>query len=182
MDSATEGPNSSPGREIRRPSRLRRCLRRVDISSVTTLYTRHFHWWNWRISSRLRAGSLASVWVLIFASPLLGPLLLPIAGIRMVLGLGQLALNRELARLEPLGSRGKADWALLGVTLLASMGVAQVTESTGYTSAFLLIPVVLPFSLIQLRMIRRSLRAHEQYQGREPIQVDFSGGGRRRAA
>jgi hypothetical protein len=26
------------------------------------------------------------------------------------------------------------------------------------------------------------LRAHEQYQSREPIKVDFSGGGRRQAA
>ena len=98
----------------------------------------------------------------------------------MLLGLGQLALNRELARLEPLGSRGKADWSLLGITLLASMGVAQVTQSTGYEGALLLIPVVLPFSLLQLRMIRRSERAYVRNLGREPLEVEF--GTRQRAA
>lgn len=147
-----------------------------------SFYARHCGWWDWRLSARLRAASLGGLWLLLIASPLLGWLLLPLAGFRMVAGLGQLFLNHHLGRTQPLDGRDRIDWTLLGVTLLASSAVAQVGASTGTESAWLLLPVALPFTAIQLRMCVRSLRAFERAGSRQPRRLEFPAERARRAA
>ena len=57
----------------------------------------------------------------------------------------------------PLEQRGRWDWALLGVAFLASCGVSALFAEPGRVvvptdvNPLLLLPVLLPYSLIQLR-------------------------------
>lgn len=136
---------------------------------MSALYARHFGWWNWKVSARFRAASAGTIWLLIFGSSFLGPLLVPVAAIRFVASTGQFLLNRQLGRLQPLGPRPRTDWALLAVTLLASMAVAQVGQATGSSSHLLAIPVAIPFTAIQLRTCLRSERAHAALIARQPL-------------
>jgi hypothetical protein len=140
--------------------RLPNRLDGADIEFVARVLDRHFGWWNWRLSARFRAASLGSVWLLILGSPVLGTLLIPLAAIRFVGGTAQLVLNNWLGRRHPIERRDWGDWALLGITLLGSMAAAELSGLTGSQSTLLFIPMALPFSAIQIRMCRRSERAH----------------------
>jgi hypothetical protein len=126
---------------------------------VTAFYRTHCGWWNWNVSARVRLVSLGSLWLLLLGSPLLGLLLLPLGAFRFAAGTAQLVLNRELGKEQPMARRTFIDWSLLGVTLLASMAVAQISEVTGSHSTLLLIPVAVPFSAIQLRLFQHSRQA-----------------------
>lgn len=148
---------------------------------MRAFYSRYCGWWNWHLSSRFRAASVGSLWVLLVASPLLGWLLFPLGAFRMIAGLGQLFLNHELGRVQPLERRDRIDWTLFGLTMLASCAVAQVTQMTGTQHAWMVLPVAVPFTAIQLRMCSRSERAHESALSRVPLRVDFGGQSRRAA-
>ena len=115
-------------------------------------------WWNWRVSGHFRAGSLGSVWALVLFSPALGPLLAPLAAGRFVLSTMQLILNRRLGRRHPIEGRTRFDWALLALAFLGSC-LASVAQGSA-PMAIVLMPVVVPFSAIQVRMCMRSYRAH----------------------
>ena len=144
-------------------SRLWSAGTKVESTFVARLYSKHFSsWWNWHVSSQFRLASLASVWVLLFASPFLGWLMLPTLVVRTALSFTQLFLNRQLSKVHPLEPRGLADWGLLGLALLASMFAAQMAETTGHQSVWYVVPVAMIFSAIQLRMCRRSELAHAQ--------------------
>jgi len=156
----------------------------ADSGSVSAFYSRHCGWWDWRLSSRFRAASLGSLWLLLVASPVLGWFLIPLAALRSVAGLTQLVLNHQLGRVTPLGRRDRLDWALLALTLLASCGVAQVSAITGREATWMLIPVALPFSALQLRTCLRSERVHRAAAAnrRTPAVVRFPLEGHREAA
>ena len=155
--------------------------RPADIQFVTRVLDKHFGWWNWRLSARLRAVSLGSIWLLILGSPLLGTLLIPLAAIRFVGGTAQLVLNQWLGKRHPIERRDWSDWLLLGATLLGSMAAAELSDLTGSRSTLLFIPMALPFTAIQLRMYRRSQRAYAQPAQPSPVQGLF-GNAERRAA
>jgi len=98
--------------------------------------------------------------VLVFMAPLLGPLLAPLAVLRFAASSVQLYLNTTLGRRQPVGRRDWMDWTWLGLALGGSIAAAAVDDAyqTGYTW-WLLLPVIVPFSMIQLRMGLRCYRA-----------------------
>ncbi len=121
-------------------------------------------WWDWRLSGHFRLLSLSSVWALVFFGALAGPLL-PLLGLfRMVFGTAQLGLNHILARNSPLAGRDRADWALLGLALAGSMTAAALAQANGSHAPVFFLPVLLPYTALQLRTFRRSIEAH-----REPL-------------
>lgn len=162
-------------------SHLPRWQGATDIQFVARVLDRHFSWWNWRLSARVRAASLGSVWLLILGSPVLGPLLIPLAALRFVGGTAQLVLNQWLGKRFPIERRDWSDWALLGVTLLGSMAAAELSDLTGSQSTLLFIPMALPFSALQIRMYFRSQRAHGRAVQPVPLPALF-GQAERRAA
>ena len=117
--------------------------------------------WDWRLSARLRLVSLGSVWFLVFGSSLLAPVL-PVLGIlRMAFSGVQLVLNQKLARRLPIAPRDRYDWGLLLLAFAGSVAAASVARATGDSYAsILLLPVLIPYSGLQLRSFRRSLDAH----------------------
>ena len=148
---------------------------RPDVGSVTIRHipmVRLTDRWNWRLSAHLRAVSLASIWAMLLFSSLLGPLITPVVIGRFVLSGTQTVLNVRLGRRRSLGRRPLLDWALLGLTLVAAYGAAAVGASSMYGGHLLaLLPMAACYSLIQLRMCRRSYRAHASEIGWAPARV-----------
>lgn len=139
-----------PGREETLPT--------AQPSNLTTFLDHH---WDWRLSAHFRVGSLASAWLLMGLSPILGWLMFPLAAIRGAASLAQSGLNVRLGRHVPVGRPDRWDWALIaGIFALAytAAGVSYVTGIPHY-SPMLVAPMLLPFSALQLRMVRRSFRA-----------------------
>ncbi len=116
--------------------------------------------WDWRVSAWFRVGSLASLWLLaIFMGPL-SWLWAPLAASRMVVSLAQTALNVRLGRKVPLERPSRIDWALVGGVFAGAYIAAGVTHFTGAPLSFaLLVPMLVPFSALQVRMVARSFAA-----------------------
>jgi hypothetical protein len=118
--------------------------------------------WNWRVSGHARLASLAGAWVLVLMASAPTGLLLPLAAMRTVASPVQLLLNRRLGRSQPLDRRGRLDWLLFALALVASMGVSVAQQSSlGVPTAVLLASVLSPLSIIQLRAAARSYRAYK---------------------
>lgn len=112
--------------------------------------------WDWAVSARVRLWSLVATWAMVFAGGLLGPLSLPVVALRLAATPVQCVLNGRLNRRVPLEKRDRWDWALLGLAFLASCGVSAVANEPGQVvptdvNPLLLLPVLLPYSAIQLR-------------------------------
>lgn len=130
--------------------------------------------WDWRVSAFARLASLAGTWV-VFAVPVEPAwLLVAVSVLRFGSSPLQLWLNTRLGRHDPLEPRDRLDWALFALLVGAVLIVSAITHGEGGPAhGLILVPALVPFSLIQLRQCRRSLRAHEAARG--------AGGGRRRA-
>ena len=142
--------------------------------------------WDWRLSARVRLVSLGSVWFLVFGSSLLAPVL-PVLGIlRMAFSGVQLFLNQKLARRQPIAGRDRYDWGLLLVAFAGSVAAASVARATGdpEQTPLLLLPVLVPYSGLQLRSFRRSLHAHGRREPAAPVvePIPFAQSVERRAA
>lgn len=138
------------------------------VDAARTLSAR----WDWRLSALARLASLVSMWLLVFGAALLGPLLPLVGLVRFAFSTVQLVLNQRLARRIPLGTRPRSDWVLLALAFLGSCLVATLREGgVSLPLPVLLLPVLVPFSAIQVRSIRRSLAVHARTTGaaREPI-------------
>ena len=123
--------------------------------------------WDWRLSARVRLASLGSVWLLLFASSLVAPVLPMIGALRMAFSGLQLVLNRNLARRLPIAPRDRYDWGLLLLAFAGSVAAASVARATaGGYSSLLLLPVLIPYSGLQLRSFQRSLDAHRKGEAR----------------
>jgi hypothetical protein len=119
-------------------------------------------YWNWRVSAHFRIWSLASAWMLVVLMPVLGWLVAPLAVVRSGTSFVQTGLNIRLGKHVPVGRPDRWDWSLLaGVFALAyvAAGVSYATEMSQY-SPVLMAPLLLPFTALQLRMVRRSFAAH----------------------
>jgi hypothetical protein len=101
-----------------------------------------------------------SLWcVFLFMGPL-GWLFAPVAAVRTLLSLAQTVLNVRLGRNLPLDTQTRLDWALVGAVFAGAYLAAGVTEfSEASLSPLLMIPMLLPFSILQVRMVSRSMRA-----------------------
>lgn len=108
----------------------------------------------------MRIASLGSVWVLVFFGSLAGPFLPLISLFRMAFGMGQLALNHTLSRRSPLANRDWLDWACLVLAVAGSIVAAVLARMAGEPAPLFVLPVLLPYSVIQVRSFRRSLEAH----------------------
>lgn len=117
--------------------------------------------------------STGSVWVLVFLAPLLGPLLAPLTVLRFAASTAQMYLNATLGRSQPLGRRDRVDWTLLLVALAGSTAAAAIDEAyhTGY-AWWVLLPVLVPFTLIHLRTARRCYRRDANLAAEAPAPVD----------
>lgn len=116
--------------------------------------------WNWRVSAWFRVASLVSLWLLaIFMSPL-SWLCAPLAALRTVISLAQTLLNVRLGRQVALEGPSRIDWALIGGVFAGAYVAAGVTHFTGVSLSFaLLVPMLVPFSVLQVRMVARSFEA-----------------------
>lgn len=137
---------------------------------VEPFYSAALRRWDWRRSAWWRLGSLSSVWVLVFLGSLAGPLLPLIGVLRMVFGGAQLALNQALARRSPLAGRDRWDWVLLALAFAGSVTAASLSKATGTTSPLFFLPLLLPYTALQLRSFQRSIEAHRIS---EPAPIPF---------
>jgi len=118
--------------------------------------------WNWRLSADCRLGSLTSAWLLIFLAPMLGWLLVPLMVVRTGLSLLQSFLNIRLGRSFPIGRATRSDWGLMACVFAGAYIGAGIARFSGdMQSPLLFLPMLLPFSVLQLRMAVRSYRAHQ---------------------
>ena len=142
---------------------LLRSRTNADSSHVKTLNAPS--WWTWRASARWRLASLASAWALILGSPLLGPLVWPLAVLRFGASSAQTVLNILLGRTAPVGGVDRLDKCLVVAIFAGAYAAAGIARLTGdMTAPWLFLPMLLPFSALQARMVRRSLTAHEAGQ------------------
>ena len=119
--------------------------------------------WNWRLSAHCRLGTLASAWMLLFLVPMAGWLLLPFMGVRTGLSLLQSFLNIRLGRRFPVGTSTRLDWGLMfSVFAGAYIGVGAGRLSGDMQSPLLFLPMLLPFSVLQVRMAVRSYSANRR--------------------
>jgi hypothetical protein len=121
--------------------------------------------WDWRLSAHVRLASLATLWLGILVAPGLGPLLVPLVVARSLASLVQLFHNRQLAKRETAPRRDRLDYAIFGLAFLGSMLSAVIRDAHPATAhALLVLPALVPFSVLQLRTCRRSLVTHERRQ------------------
>lgn len=127
-------------------------------SYVRTMESR----WNWRLSAHARLASLVSLWaVLLFMGPL-GWLFAPIAGVRSALSFAQTFFNIRLGRRAPLEQQTRFDWVLVASIFVAAYVAAGIGHFTGNATAPLLfVPLLVPFTVLQTRMMLRSYRTAE---------------------
>jgi hypothetical protein len=124
-------------------------------------------WWTWRRSARVRAIWLAAAWVLVLAAGWLGPLVWPLAIARFAGSTVQTVLNVRLGKQAPLGRAPRIDWVLVGSMVACTYAVAIASNAgVSFTTTMLLLPPLVPFTLLQLRMGRRSLRAYRTEEAR----------------
>lgn len=116
--------------------------------------------WNWRLSAQCRIASLLSLWGAVLLMGPLGWLFAPVAGVRTVLSLAQSLLNVRLGRRLPLDHQDRLDWLMVGGVFTGAYFAAGVSHFSGAgISPFTLLPMLVPFSILQLRMVARSRRA-----------------------
>lgn len=133
---------------------------RADLHGVGTVVRAVESRWNWRLSAQCRVASLLSLWGAVVLMGPLGWLFAPAAAIRTVLSLGQTFLNVRLGRASPLDRQDRLDWLLVGAVFAGAYFAAGVSHFSGEgLSPFLLFPMLLPFSILQLRMVARSRQA-----------------------
>lgn len=112
------------------------------------------------MSAYWRIGSLVSLWVAVLLMGPLGWAFAPLAALRTGLSLLQTGLNLRLGRIAPLEHQTRFDWLLVGGVFVGAYFAAGVSTFTGSgLSTSLLIPMLMPFSLLQLRMTARSFDA-----------------------
>ncbi len=125
-------------------------------------------YWDWQLSARFRIGSLASAWALILLMPVLGWIVLPLSVIRSAASFLQAGLNIRLGRHVPVSKQDRWDWALIAsIFALAYLGagVSYATGMSNYSWQFVL-PLLLPFTALQWRMVGRSQVAHRSMEAR----------------
>lgn len=108
--------------------------------------------------------SVATAWLLAGLSLLVpAAVLFVMVTARQLASLGQLLLNRRLATELPLGPRPAADRALLVATLAGFALHAAWREASPALAAALIMPGLVPLSLLHLRTSLRSYAADERF-------------------
>jgi hypothetical protein len=116
--------------------------------------------WNWRISGHFRLGSLLSAWALVLAVGLSPVLLLLLASVRTAASIAQSVLNIRLGRSQPVAPTDRIDWMMIAAIFAGGEVLAALHEYQGVAySLVTLLPLLVPFSLLQVRMCLRSYRA-----------------------
>lgn len=116
--------------------------------------------WNWRLSAHCRVASLLSLWGAVLLMGPLGWLFAPVTGVRTFLSLAQTVLNVRLGRSHPLDRQDRLDWGLVGGVFVGAYFAAGVSHLSGAgLSPLLLVPMLVPFSVLQVRMVTRSRQA-----------------------
>lgn len=119
--------------------------------------------WHWRLSAHCRLGSLTSAWILVFIVPVLGWLAVPVVALRTGLSLLQTGLNIRLGRRFPVGNATRLDGGLMACVFAGAyigVGIGQIVGDM--QSPLLFLPMLFPFSVLQLRMAVRSYRADQR--------------------
>lgn len=112
------------------------------------------------MSAYWRIASLLSLWAVFMLMGPLGWLFAPLAAVRSVLSFAQTGLNVRLGRKVPLEKQNRVDWALVAAVFAGAYLAAGVSELGGRgLSPVLLLPMLLPFSVLQVRMAARSFDA-----------------------
>lgn len=155
---------------LRQPRAIKLRALRADTYHVTLATILAPAWWNWRISAHCRLASLASAWAIVALSGVLGPLLIPITGARFVASLAQTWLNIRLGKAQPVASQDRIDYALIGLVFVGAYVAVGIGHLTGsMTSPVVYLPMLVPFSLLQVRMTRRAYQAHDHRDPAAPI-------------
>jgi hypothetical protein len=147
---------------------LRQQPRPADSEDVARVFQEVDRYWNWRVSAHFRIGSLASAWLLLALMPVVGWLVAPLAVLRSGASFVQTGLNIRLGRHVPVAKADRWDWGLVGSVFVLAYVAAGVSYATGmpHYSPMLMAPLLLPFSVLQVRMVRRSFEAHGVVEAR----------------
>jgi hypothetical protein len=90
----------------------------------------------------------------------LGWLFAPVAVVRTALSLVQSVLNVRLGRRLPLDRQDRLDWLMVAGVFAGAYFAAGVSHFSGSgISPFTVLPMLVPFSILQMRMVARSRRA-----------------------
>ena len=139
--------------------------------------------WDWRFSAHCRLASLLSLWFVILAMGSLGVFLVPLAAIRTAASFAQTALNVRLGKQAPVEKQSKLDWWLVAAIFVGAEGAAVAANVTGNMhSPLLYLPMLLPFTVLQIRMTNRSFAAHDQQRAAKVIDFRLEKFQRREAA
>ena len=126
--------------------------------------------WNWRFSAQCRVASLVTLWVVVLAMGWLGMFMVPLAATRTVASFGQTALNVRLGRQIPVMKQSRLDWLLIAAIFAGAEGAAVAATVTGNMhSPLLYLPMLIPFTVLQIRMTNRSLAAHDQQRAAKVV-------------
>lgn len=126
--------------------------------------------WNWRFSAHCRVASLVTLWVVVLAMGSLGVFLVPLAAVRTAASFGQTALNVRLGKRTPVEKQSKLDWWLVAAIFAGAEGAAVAAHVTGNMhSPLLYLPMLLPFTILQVRMTSRSFAAHDQHRAAKVV-------------
>lgn len=135
---------------------------------MAPVFRRIDRYWDWQVSARFRIGSLVSAWMLILLMPVLGWIVLPLSVFRSATSFLQAGLNIRLGKHAPVGKQNRWDWALIAAIFALAYVGAGVSYATGMSNMSwqLVMPLLLPFTALQLRMVSRSNVAHRNMEAR----------------
>lgn len=125
------------------------------------------NWWNWRLSAGCRTISVITLWLSLAFAATPGGMMLAVFVGRTVLSLLQTWLNIALGRKEPLAPARRMDFALTALTVAGVYFAAITNQFWGATISLpLLLPALVPLTVLQLLMARRAQRQHRTVQAR----------------
>jgi hypothetical protein len=126
------------------------------------------------MSAHCRLASLASAWGIVMLSGVLGPLLLPLAAIRFITSAAQTWLNIRLGKSHPVNGQTRFDYVLIGLIFVGAYVAVGIGHVTGnMTSPVVYVPMLIPFSVLQVRMMNRSYRAHTETSRQPAVVIPF---------
>ena len=115
------------------------------------------HWWTWKLSARCRLASLVTLWVSLAFLGESGVIVVGLVAARTVASFGQTWLNIGLGRREPLSPARRLDFALTVLTAVGAYFAAIGHQEWDIPiSLALLLPAVVPMTVLQVLMVRRA--------------------------
>lgn len=116
--------------------------------------------WDWKLSARLRMGTLLSTWVLVALAAPLAWIVVPLFALRTAASTVQSFLNIRLGRRHSIDRPTRVDWVLVASIFVLAEAAAFITRSPEALPFAWMAAMLAPYTLLQLRMYGRSRAAY----------------------